>query len=389
MIIKSHLKSLHLDHKTVFLRADLNVPINKGIILNDHRLNAIIPTLSYLIDHHATIVLATHIGRPQDHESELSTRHLMPWFVQRGYHIIFAPDLEQVSHVINEHQGSIILLENMRFYPGEQTSDPHFAAQLARGCDYYINDAFALLHRNDTSITLLPDLFAPDKRSVGFLIEQELNNLNRLIEKPTHPFTLILGGGKIDSKIPLLQNLIPHIDHLLLCPAIVFSFLKALNKPVGRSLVDDAALEICRALLEEARTRHITVHFPTDYQIAHESFEGRLSYVDADQFPQDGVGVSIGPKTYAPFAQIIHDSKTLFYNGLMGTVSRPETLGGMDAILKAMATSQGFSVIGGGDSVAAAEMLGYANDIGYLSTGGGATLSYLSGAPLPGLKPFC
>lgn len=385
MNITSSITTLPLKNKTVFLRADLNVPLKDGIILNEHRLMALVPTLSHLLEQHATIILATHIGRPTNHEAELSTSHLISWFTAHGYVIFFAPDLAAVPALVHAHPQSIILLENMRFYAGETTHDAAFARQLASYADYYINDAFALLHRNDTSITLLPELFAREKRSIGFLIENELKHLNRLIENPEHPFTLILGGGKIDSKIPLLKNLIPHIDHLLLCPAIVFSFLKALKKPVGRSLVDESALSTCLELLNQAREHNVTVHFPIDYQIALGSFEGPLSYVTADAFPIDGVGITIGPKTSVQFGATIAASKTIFYNGLMGTVDRQETLSGMSAIFQAMVQSGGYSVIGGGDSVAAAEILGYADDIDYLSTGGGATLSYLSGAPLPGL----
>ncbi len=388
MNLTSHLKSFNLNGKTVFLRADLNVPIENGIILNDHRLKSLIPTLSFLVDHHATIVLATHIGRPENNEPELSTRHLVPWFKIHGYTVLFAPDLNAVPTLMKEHPGSIILLENMRFYKGERLHDLFFAQDLAQGIDYYVNDAFALLHRNDTSITLLAELFPHDRRSIGFLIEDELKHLNHLIEKPTRPFTLILGGGKVDSKIPLIKNLMPHIDNLLLCPAIVFSFLKALGKPVGKSLVDDARLETCKELLEQAHQYNVKIFFPLDYQIAQGSFEGPLSHVDADQFSRDGVGIAIGPKTYALFGDVIRNSETIFYNGLMGAVARKETLGGMEALLNAMAASHGFSVIAGGDSVAAAELLGYADDLSYLSTGGGATLSYLSGTPLPGLKPF-
>jgi phosphoglycerate kinase len=384
----SLLRSLPLNNTTIFLRADLNVPIKDGKILNDYRLYAIKKTLSFLLEHHATVILATHIGRPQNQDPDLSTRYLLPWFTQHGYTIFFAEHLEQVPSLIKEHKGAIILLENLRFYPGEQDHDPYFAHQLARGADYYVNDAFATLHRTDTSITLLPELFAPEKRSIGFLVEDELQHLHRLIESPARPFSLILGGGKIDTKIPLLNNLMPHIDNLLLCPAIVCSFLKAMGKPVGLSLVDDTALATCTALLDTARTHNINVLFPLDYHIAHGSFTGPLSYADADQFPSDGIAISIGPKTYEYFGAVIRKSKTIFYNGLMGTVSRKETLDGMNAILNAMADSSGYSVVGGGDSVAATQILGHADDIDYLSTGGGATLSYLSGAPLPGLRPF-
>jgi phosphoglycerate kinase len=388
MNITSHLRSLPLNEKTVFLRVDLNVPLNNGIILNDHRLQAIKQTLSFLVEHHCTIVLATHIGRPKNHEPQLSTRHLLPWFTQQGYKVLFAPNLEQLPHLIHSHRGAIILLENLRFYPGEQDHDPQFAQLLAHNIDFYVNDAFALLHRTDTSITLLPHLFPPERRAIGFLIEEEINNLNHLIHNPAKPFTLIIGGGKIETKIPLLEKLIPMIDNLLLCPAIVFSFLKALHKPVGQSLVDETALGICNNLLERARTHEVNVFFPVDYQIAQGSFDGPLSYVNAQEFPSDGVGVAIGPETCQIYANVIRESETIFYNGLMGTVARKETLESMNVILKAMATSSGFSVIGGGDSVAAAELLGHADDISYLSTGGGATLSYISGAPLAGLTPF-
>lgn len=388
MDITSHLQSLPLQERTVFLRIDLNVPLNNGIILNDHRLRAIEQTLSYLVEKHATIVIGTHIGRPTDYQPELSTKHLMRWFKEKGYQVIFATNLEQLPHLIHSHRGSIILLENLRFYPGERNHDPQFAELLARNIDFYVNDAFALLHRTDTSMTLLPHLFPADRRAIGFLIEEEINHLNRLIDNPAKPFTVIIGGGKIETKISLLQNLIPLIDNLLLCPAIVFSFLKALKKPVGKSLVNDAELQTCIDLLELARTHNVNVYFPIDYQIALESFEGNLSYTDATHFPENGVGVAIGPKTAEVFGKVIKESKTIFYNGLMGSVARKETLNGIDAILNAMASSKGFSVIGGGDSVAAAQILGYSHDISYLSTGGGATLSYMSGAPLPGLAPF-
>lgn len=388
MTLTSHLKSLPLNKKIVFLRADLNVPLAHGIILNDYRLKALIPTLTYLLNQHATIILATHIGRPHDHEEDLSTRHLIPWFKQHNYPIIFAPHLEQVPHFIQKSPGSIILLENLRFYSGERNHDPQFAHLLARNIDFYVNDAFALLHRTDTSTTLLPHLFVPEKRSIGFLIENELLHLNKLIHNPAHPFTLALGGGKLETKIPLLKNLIPHIDNLLLCPAIVFSFLKALGKPVGRSLIDESALSQCTDLLTHAQHHNVKVLFPSDYQIAQGSFEGPLSFVNAEQFPSDGIGISIGPKTYESFGAVIRDSKTIFYNGLMGSVARPETLQGINALLNAMIQSDGFSVVGGGESVAAAQLWEHADKISYLSTGGGATLNYLSGAPLPGLEPF-
>ena len=177
MHITSHLRSLPLQDKTIFLRADLNVPMSNGLILNDHRLRAIHPTLSYLISQNTTIILATHIGRPNNHDPALSTHHLLPWFKQHGYQVIFAPVLEQLPHLMQKNRGKILLLENLRFYPGERNHDPQFAQLLAHNIDFYVNDAFALLHRADTSITLLPHLFPPERRTIGFLIEAEIAHL--------------------------------------------------------------------------------------------------------------------------------------------------------------------------------------------------------------------
>lgn len=382
------IQALPLNNKTVFLRVDLNVPLKNGELLNDHRLHAIKPTLNYLRDKKATIILGTHIGRPANHEEYLSTKHLVPWFKKEGYPILFTPDLDNASELAKNNPGSIILLENLRFYPGEKKHNPAFAQQLAHLAEYYVNDAFALLHRNDTSITLTPGLFSRDTRAVGLLIEDELKHLEKLIDTPAHPFTLILGGGKVSTKIPLIKNMLSRIDNLLVCPAIVFTFLKALGKPVGNSLVEESSLDTCKEILDLAQQQNVTVTFPLDYQVARGSYNGPLSYIDADEFPSDGIGISIGPKTYELFGSIIRNSKTIFYNGLMGSVGRQETLSGINALLKAMAESEGYSVIGGGDSVAAAQLLGHADDISYLSTGGGATLTYLSGTPLPGLQFF-
>ena len=382
------LPSWNCSNQPVFLRADLNVPLKEGSILNDRRLRAIQPTLNHLVKQNAIIILATHLGRPDGHEEELSTKHLMPWFEQQGYAIQFFATIDD-AHTQQQTAapGSILLLENLRFFKEERKPSLPFAQQLARVATWYVDDAFGALHRHDTSITLLAEQFPQDKRTIGFLVEKELKLLNEFLQNPKHPVSIILGGNKIATKLPLIANLLTIADHLILCPAIVFTFLKALGKPVGKSIVDDAALETARTILHQAPQENCDVHFPIDYQVAQGSIDGELSIIPADQFPEDSVGISIGPESAKLFSDIIRSSQTTFFNGAIGFADRPETLQGMQSIFTAMATSSGSSMVTGGDSLAVLDQLGISG-ITHTITGGGSALAYLSGKDLPGLKPF-
>lgn len=386
--LTSSLHSTSLSDKRVFLRADLNIPIDQGTITDDYRLQALLPTINIIQQKGGKVILATHIGRPTQPDGSLSTQHLLPWFKAHGYAIVYEADLATALIKSHDDFNTILLLENMRFFAGEKNGDSQFAHQLAHLGDYYVNDAFALLHREDTSITLVPELFTPDHRSIGLLIEKELLMLNTLLINPVKPFVLILGGGKVADKLPLLYSLANMVDVVLLGPAIVFSFLKAQNKPVGASLVDTHYLDACNQFIVDADKKNIKLVFPIDYQIARDTFNGPLSYTDEDRFPADGVGISIGLKTADLFAREIKNAGTLFFNGLMGSIHRPETLAGAHAIFKAMALSPGKSIVGGGDSVAAAQFFKMGDSLDFLSTGGGVTLSYLSGNDLPGLRSF-
>jgi phosphoglycerate kinase len=386
--LTSGLHTAHLDNQRIFLRADLNVPLNNGIIVDDFRLEALRATIDLIHQKNGSIILATHIGRPKGVDDALSTRHLIPWFTKHGYAVQFEPDLQKAREASHNLKKTILLLENMRFFPGEKNHDAAFVNQLADCADYYVNDAFALLHRTDASITQLPDQFDSKHKAIGLLIEKELHMLNMLFTKPTTPFVLILGGGKVADKLPLLYALIDHIDTVLLGPAIVFTFLHAQNKPVGLSLVDESNYAACMQFLRDAAQKNITIKMPLDYQIAEKTFTGPLSYTDAHNFPADSIGVSIGSRTAARWTSIIEHAGTIFYNGLMGDVKRPETLQGVKMIFEAMKRSPGTSIIGGGDSVAAARYLQLDDAVDFLSTGGGATLAYLIGQNLPGLESF-
>ncbi|TET33766.1 phosphoglycerate kinase [Candidatus Dependentiae bacterium] len=388
MQLTSALPSWNCSNQPVFLRADLNVPLKDSTILNDRRLQAIRPTLDSLLKQNAIIVLATHLGRPNNKEDALSTRHLLPWFEKHEYQITFCATLDDaLAQQKTAVPGSILLLENLRFFKEEREGSLSLAHRLAQLADCYVNDAFGALHRHDTSITLLPKQFAPDKRTIGLLVEKELAILSKFLQNPQHPVCIILGGNKISSKLPMIEHLLTIADHIILCPAIVFTFLKALGKPVGKSIVEDEELNTARTILHRAPQESCDVHFPVDYQIAQDSLSGPLSVVPADQLPADSMGISIGPESEKLFADIIASSKTTFFNGAIGFLDRPETLQGMQSILSAMAHASGTSLVTGGDSLAALDQLGITG-ITHTITGGGSALAYLSGKTLPGLKPF-
>jgi phosphoglycerate kinase len=378
----SKLHEFDLSNKTVFLRADLNVPLNNGTIVDDFRLRAILPTIDLIRQKGGRIVLATHLGRPKEPTPTLSTKILAPWFTEHGYVVHFEADIAAVD---TQHPHDITLLENLRFFPGEKNHDPAFAQKLFKLADYYVNDAFALLHRDDTSVTLLPRLYPQDKKSFGLLVEKEFKVLWRLKDRPQEPFLVVAGGGKAHDKLPFLRALTGKIDTLLLCPAIVFTFLQAQGLPVGKSLVDKESLQDVQDFMNEAEKKGTKIIFPLDYQIARGSLEGPLEEVAFDTIPDDAVGISIGSKTEKLFAQELAKARTIFFNGLPGLWSRPETLSGARTLLERVARSDAFTVIGGGDSVAAADRFNLASKMSYCSTGGGAALAYLAGETLPGI----
>lgn len=380
LALRSQLPTWNLHGQRIILRADLNVPLDTQA--RDHKLIALAPTMDLLLNKGAHIVIVTHLGRPRDQKPRLSTKNLIPLFEQHGYKVTYAPTLE-AAH--NTTATSITLLENVRFFPGEKDGNATFAQELAALGDYYVNDAFGVTHRQDTSVTLVPKLFPPERRTIGLLIERELTILNKLTKSPQKPFVVIVGGGKVSDKLPLIEALMPQTTHILFCPALSFTIAQAHGAQTGKSLVDPTFFDRARSFIINARSQGVTVELPVDYQIAQDTMQGPLSCVDAASFPLTGIGLSIGPRTIARYVTIINQAKTVFFNGVAGIPQRPETLEGSTALLKAMSTVSGCTVVGGGDSVALARAAGLENKITYLSTGGGATLHYLAEKELPGL----
>jgi phosphoglycerate kinase len=408
-------------NQRVLLRADLNVPISGDSIDDDFRLQEIRPTLDLLLGQHATIVLVTHLGRPHKnvYDSALSTTLIVEWLQEQGYRALFAPTIVAAHEQIKRHPNTIIVLENIRTFSGEMTHDLAFAKELATLGDCYVNDAFGTLHRHDSSISLTPLFFTPDKRFIGLLVARELEALeplitvmqdhdsehldthnhetvstkNKLHEATDHnasrPFVVVLGGGKVADKLPLIEKLLDKADTILLCPAIVFTFMKAQGLPVGKSLVDDSLVDCCKDIIARSAQTKTKIVMPIDLQVAAGSWNGPLSDKKINQLALDDVGVALGALSTKRYISEIAQAGTLFFNAAMGFSQRPETLGAAKALIEAIGASSAYGVIGGGDSVALANNCVRGPGIKYLSTGGGATLTYLSGEPLPGLAVLC
>lgn len=376
-----------LTDKQVIVRVDYNVPLTDGHIISDLRLRATLPTIQTILRKGGKVILLTHMGRPHEFDPKLSTQLLAPWFEQQGFSIEFASDLQTAYHKSIHSTVNIIMVENLRFFPGEKAHSLAFAQELARLGDVYVDDAFALIHEADTSMTLLAELFPKEKRSIGLLMEQEITTLNKLIENPKKPFVLIVGGNKIEEKTALITNLAQHIDTILLCPAIVFSYLRALGKNVGTSLVDEKSIELWNNLSTTAAQNDVKIVTPIDYLVAKNDLTGELRVIQADEFKHDDVGITIGPETTKLYCQTIKNAQTALYNGLTGILERPQTLHATKEIFYAMATIP-TSIVGGGDSTAAVEVLHIERGTLQLSTGGGAMIAYLAGKDLPGLQPF-
>jgi len=382
----SKIPEWNLTNKRVLLRADLNVPIDQELIVDDTRLQAIRPTLDLILKKGGHCIITTHIGKPKEFDPNLSTENLINWFKKNNYTIEFAHTTTEALDKKNTSGAQIILLENLRFFHGEKNNDHRFAQELANLGDYYVNDAFGTLHRTDTSIALVPLLFSHDKRSIGLLVEKELRILDELREHPQHPFVLVLGGSKAATKIPLIESLIDKANTILLCPALAFTFSKALGKPIGKSLVDDTMLEKCKKIIKKSYECNVDIVLPVDYQIAYENISGPLEIIDSDKIPYNAIGISIGPKTIELFKTKLNDAKTIFFNGTPGFIDQPETLKGAKNLLRAITETSALTIISGGDSIATAHTCGLLQAFTHISTGGGSALTYLSGQPLPGLE---
>ena len=385
------IRDLDFSGKKVFLRVDFNVPLDeKGEIRDDTRIKAALPTINYLLEQKARLVIASHLGRPRDKFDPKFS--LGPVAKRLGEYIeaevILAPDVfgEKVSELKrNLGENQVLLLENLRFHPGEKANEPSFSQLLAQDIDCYVNDAFGACHRAHSSVVGITSYVA--KSVAGFLLEKEIENLSKAIHSPKKPYVALLGGAKVSDKIPIIENLLNKADSILIGGAMAYTFFKALGNDVGRSLVEEESLRLASNILDKAEKKGMHFLLPQDH-IASSSpdAEAEAQTLSSFPFPESLMGLDIGPKTIEKYRKIIRKAKTVFWNGPMGVFEVPAFARGTIQIAEAVARSKAFSIIGGGDSVAAVEMAGVSDKISHISTGGGAALEFLANETLPGIE---
>ena len=387
------MRSLHdLDvaGKRVFVRADFNVPLEHGRVGDATRIDATLPTLRWLLDHGATLVLASHLGRPKGKRTaELSLRPVADVLSSRlGRPVTLAPDCvgpETEALVAKMNRGDVVLLENLRFHSEEERNDPGFAAQLARLADVYVDDAFGAAHRAHASTTGMVPLVR--ERAAGLLLAREVEMLSRLMRAPEKPFVAVLGGAKVSDKIGVIEHLLSRVTAFVIGGAMAYTFLRAEGKPVGRSRVEEDKIELARETLARAAQAQVRVLLPVDHLAADKPEAGAATrVVSADDFPADLLGVDIGPETAKRYAAEITAARTVLWNGPMGIFEIDAFSRGTMAVAAALASCRGVTVVGGGDSVAALARAGKADAVTHVSTGGGASLEFLEGRELPGVK---
>ena len=385
------LESLNVKGKTVFVRVDFNVPLNeRGEIRNDTRIRATLPTINDLLEKGARLVLASHLGRPKGKPDP----KMSLWPVARrlgellGRDVLFAPDCvgEEVTRLkAGLQMGHILLLENLRFHAQETANDQEFSRRLAEGIDSYVNDAFGSSHRAHASVVGITR-FIPE-RAAGYLMKKEVDFLSRAIHDPAKPFVAILGGAKVEDKIPVIENLLNKADDILIGGAMAYTFLKAQGYGVGKSLVEADKFPTALSILKKAEERCVRFRLPVDHVLTSSIECGTIvETVGTYPFPNDLMGVDIGPGTIALFSEIIGRAKTIVWNGPLGVFETPAFAVGTMKIAEAVANSGAFSIIGGGDSIAAVEKAGVGDKISHISTGGGASLEFLAYETLPGIQ---
>ena len=387
---KKSMKDIQLKGKRVFCRVDFNVPMHDGAITDDTRIQAALPTIQYLREQGAKVMLASHLGRPG---GEVQNELRLAPVAQRLSKLIdtdvkalpvsIGTGVEQAVNAMEE--GDVILLENVRFHPGEQKNDLDLAKQFAQYADVFVNDAFGTAHRAHASTAGIAQFV--DEAVLGFLLEEELDILGEALEQPKRPFTSIIGGAKVKDKIGVIDHLLDKVDHLLIGGGLSYTFSKAQGHDVGNSLVEEDKVELAKSFIEKAEKNGVQLHLPTDAVVADAfSAEANIQTVAIDRIPAGWMGLDIGPETAAHYAEIIESSQLIIWNGPMGVFEMEPFSHGTEEVTKAVARTEGYTIIGGGDSAAAVEQFHLANQMDHISTGGGASLEFMEGKQLPGVE---
>jgi phosphoglycerate kinase len=380
--------------KKALIRVDFNVPLDAEYNITDAtRINAAIPTIRKILEEAGAVILMSHLGRPKEGpEEKFSLKHLLPYLSEKlGVEVQFAPDCvgEKARELASGlRPGEVLLLENLRFYKEETNGDETFAEKLAGLADVYVNDAFGTAHRAHASTAIIARFF-PDDKLFGYIMGNELRNIDKVLKEPQRPFTAILGGAKVSGKIEIIRNLLDKVDNLIIGGGMMFTFIKAMGGDIGTSLVEEELLDTARETMDKAKELGTNLLIPVD-TVAAEAFENDAEKVvcKANGIPGDMMGLDIGPETQIMFKEVIRSSKTILWNGPMGVFEMPNFEAGTQSIALAVAeATQGgaFSLIGGGDSVAAINKYHLGDKVSYVSTGGGAMLEYIEGKELPGV----
>lgn len=379
--------------KKAIIRVDFNVPLNnKFEITDDTRIRAAVPTIQKVLQSGGAVILMSHLGRPKGIDPSFSLKHIVPCLCkQLGVDVKFAGDCigETAKTMASKLQpGEVLLLENLRFYAEEKNGDKQFAKQLASLADAWINDAFGTAHRAHASTAVIAHFF-PNHKMFGYVMENELLNINKVLKETERPLTAIMGGAKVSSKIEIIKSLMKKVDHLIIGGGMTYTFVKSMGGNVGASLVEDDKLDVAKEILNNAAKNNVKLHFATDSLIA-DSFanDANAKECNVSEIPNSWMGLDIASQSIANFSEIIENSKTILWNGPVGVFEMENFSKGTKAIAHAIvkATKNGaFSLVGGGDSVAAIHKWGLENQVSYVSTGGGALLEYIEGKELPGV----
>ncbi len=388
------INDFNFNNKKAIIRVDFNVPLNEQFqVTDDNRIVAAKPTINKIVNDGGIAILMSHLGRPKNGpEDKFSLKHIASKVEEViGKKVTFVNDCvgDEVEKIVSNAQaGDIILLENLRFYKEEEAGDENFAEQLSKLGDVYVNDAFGTAHRAHASTTIVAKFF-PNNKCFGFLLAKEIESIDKVLNSTDKPVTAVLGGSKVSSKITIIENILDKVDHMIIGGGMMFTFIKAQGGEVGNSIVEDDKMELALEILEKAKAKNVQIHIPVDV-VAADAFsnDANTQVVNANEIPAGWQGLDVGPKTLEMFNKVIMNSKIILWNGPLGVFEMEKFASGTITLgnFIADATDAGtFSLVGGGDSVAAVKQFGLESKMSYVSTGGGAMLEMLEGQTLPGI----
>ncbi|SES17911.1 phosphoglycerate kinase [Psychrobacillus sp. OK032] len=386
---KQSLSDVTLQGKRVFCRVDFNVPMEDGAITDDTRIRAALPTINYLIEQGAKVILASHMGRPKGEINEelrlTKVGEHLATLLNKPVTKLDESIGEAVAQTVSDMKnGEVVLLENVRFHAGEEKNDPELAKAFASLADVYVNDAFGAAHRAHATTEGIAKLLPAVS---GLLMEKELDVLGKALSNPERPFTAIIGGAKVKDKIGVIEHLLDRVDNIIIGGGLSYTFSKAQGHDIGTSLLEEDKIELAKGFIEKAKEKGVSFYMPVDVVVADEfSKDANTKVVDIDQIPSDWMGLDIGPKTTAIYADVIKNSKLIIWNGPMGVFEMDAFANGTKGVANAMAETKGYTIIGGGDSAAAVEKFDVADKMDHISTGGGASLEFMEGKDLPGVS---